>query len=188
MYHLVEQLCMLKAYFVLAKTLSMVSSEDDDRIIVYTQLLQSLYQSFQMMIILFQLLIISVDHVLHQAGMQLLNDAVMEEPTVPLDEGTLRGSGSVFVQDQLVGTSRDLGANGTPATEHSEGNKRELVAVVGFNTPYAAYQHEGVRADGTHVVENYSEAGSGRKFLETPLKNHRKEYMGIVAERIRQSG
>ena len=34
---------------------------------------------------------------LAEAGMQLLADAIQQEPTVPYKEGTLRGSGSVAV-------------------------------------------------------------------------------------------
>ncbi len=44
--------------------------------------------------------------------------------------------------------------------------------VVGYNCTYAAYQHEGQRKDGTHVVKHYTNARSKRKFLEDPIKNN----------------
>ena len=116
---------------------------------------------------------------LAEAGMQLMNDAVMEEPTVPLKEGVLRASGSVHLDGNLIGTSEALGRDGTPADEVEEptvaGGMR---AVVGYNTPYAARLHEGV--DFT-----FSESGAGAKFLETALDEHGEEYMAHVAEVIK---
>lgn len=44
--------------------------------------------------------------------------------------------------------------------------------IVGYNCTYAAYQHEGQRKDGTHVVRHYSNTRSKRKFLEDPIKNN----------------
>lgn len=44
--------------------------------------------------------------------------------------------------------------------------------VVGYNIAYAAYQHEGQRRDGSHVVRNYTNPRSQRKFLENPIKNN----------------
>lgn len=44
-------------------------------------------------------------------------------------------------------------------------------AFVAYNEEYAAYQHEGVRADGTFVVRNYN-AGRKKKYLEDPLKQN----------------
>lgn len=118
-----------------------------------------------------------------QAGMQLLNDAVMQAPTVPLDEGTLRGSGSVFVQNRLVQVSPFHRTKGQPATEYEELIPREsTVVVVGFNTPYAARLHEGVG------IQNWSEPSSGKKYLESKLANNRDTYMKIAAEGIRKSG
>lgn len=49
--------------------------------------------------------------------------------------------------------------------------------VVGYNKVYAAYQHEGVRADGTHVVKNYQKGRKG-KYLEDPIKNNLSQLLG----------
>lgn len=54
---------------------------------------------------------------LGQAASALLNDSITELPAVPLDEGTLRGSGSVFVESQLLMTSPNTGGSPTPATQ-----------------------------------------------------------------------
>jgi hypothetical protein len=59
-----------------------------------------------------------------------------------------------------------------------------FTAKVGFNTPYAAYLHEGMRKDGSHVVKNWSEQGSGAKFLETKLIMFRDRYGRIMVEVI----
>lgn len=64
---------------------------------------------------------------------------------VPHDEGTLANSGDAYVEG-------DFG-------------------IVAFNTKYAAYQHEGMRKDGTHVVRRYK-SGRKKKYLEDPLKRN----------------
>ena len=128
------------------------------------------------------------------AGLQLERDSAMQPPTVPQLDSTLRGSASVFVQNKLLPES--VGAikgskPGQHATDHKEPLKKgEMVAVIGFNSPYAAYQHEGQRQDGSHVVKQYSDTeGSqpGPKFLETPLSDNREQYMGRVAHEIKKA-
>lgn len=44
-------------------------------------------------------------------------------------------------------------------------------AIVGYNKTYASYQHEGRRADGTHVIKHYQKGRKG-KYLEDPIKNN----------------
>lgn len=123
-----------------------------------------------------------------KAASALLNDTIMEMPAVPLEEGTLRGSGSVFVQNELTQTAPNTGGTPTPATIGDETLTPDVVtAVVGFNTPYAAYQHEGVRADGTHVVVNYTHSGTGKKFLEKKLFDNENDYVAIVAKEVKEA-
>lgn len=122
-----------------------------------------------------------------KAALQLLNDATMEAPGVPLDEGTLRGSGSAFVNNKLVAVNPPEGGNPTPATEDNEAIPEDaFVAVVGFNTPYAAYQHEGERRDGTRKVQNYSHSGTGAKFLERKMAENFDDYQAIVGREIQE--
>lgn len=45
-------------------------------------------------------------------------------------------------------------------------------SIVGYNIVYAAYQHEGQRRDGSHVVTHYTNPRSKKKFLENPIKNN----------------
>jgi hypothetical protein len=126
---------------------------------------------------------------LAKAGMRLVRDAVMEVPKVPYEEGTLRGSGSVFVSGKLVDTTQNMDPGGTPATVLNEPvSANTLEAVVGYNTPYAAYQHEGIRQDGTHEVKNYTEPGAGAKFLERKMSENRDDYMAIIAHEIKRGG
>ena len=116
-----------------------------------------------------------------RAVSQLLNDSVMQAPTVPLKEGTLRGSGSVFVQNKLVQVSPFHKSKGKPAREDARKiGQTETLGVVGFNTPYAARLHEGVG------IEHWSEPGSGKKYLETKLANNRRTYMKIVADTLKE--
>ena len=51
---------------------------------------------------------------------------------------------------------------------------------INYNKEYAAYQHRGMRRDGTHVVRNYSYPGSKAKYLSDPAEsiwNKRKSYV-----------
>ena len=76
-------------------------------------------------------------------------------PTVPHVTGILRGDEGVkseYSPEMIVNAMATL-VEGT------------LV----FLAPYAAYQHEGMRRDGSHVVVHHSEPGSGTKFLEAKL-------------------
>jgi hypothetical protein len=119
---------------------------------------------------------------LAKAGMRLVRDAVMEVPKVPYEEGTLRGSGSVFVSGKLVGTTQDMDPGGTPATTLNESTVSEaLEAVVGFNTPYAARLHE-------HPEYKFTEPGAGAKFLERKMSENRDDYRAIIAHEVKQAG
>ena len=44
--------------------------------------------------------------------------------------------------------------------------------LVVYNKSYAAYQHEGVRSDGSHVVKHYTVPGRSSKYLERPMKEN----------------
>ena len=86
----------------------------------------------------------AVEKGLGVATLQLLGDCVTEVPTVPIKEGWLRGSGSAFVQNKLAGISKH-GKAGFANQAYSENiAKGKYMAIVGFNTPYAARMHEGI--------------------------------------------
>ena len=71
----------------------------------------------------------------------------LSQMEVPHDVGTLQNSGAV-----------------EPGTD-------EFEQIVGYNTVYAAYQHEGHRADGSHVITHY-QGGRKGKYLEDPIRNN----------------
>ena len=111
------------------------------------------------------------------AMMALQRDCIMETPTVPIDEGTLRGSGSIFVGNKLIGTSESLSKkSGTPNRDYSfTGNG--IVGTVGFNTPYAARWHE--------TDANFRETSSGKWYLIDKMKRFKNDYMKIIADVIK---
>lgn len=113
-----------------------------------------------------------------KAALQLMNDSVMLRPTVPHKEGTLRGSGSAFVNNKLVGTSSH-GKSGEACTSFNETIKKDqIVAVVGFNTPYASRHHE--------VPAEFSEESAGNKYLESKMIRNKKVYYKIIANTIKE--
>lgn len=114
-----------------------------------------------------------------RATLQLLNDCVMEIPTVPIKEGWLRGSGSVFIQNKLIGVSK-FGKPGEANKDHSEAiGSKEYVGVCGFNVPYAAKMHEGINF-------HFTEPSSGAKYMESKLMRNRNRYMEIIANTIKE--
>jgi hypothetical protein len=116
-----------------------------------------------------------------KAALQLLNDCVMEVPTVPIKEGWLRGSGSVFVQNKLIGES-SFGKPGRANMEYSESiGEHQFVGLVGFNTSYAARLHEGIDF-------HFTEPSSGAKYVESKLMRNKDRYMEIIANAIKEGG
>lgn len=125
----------------------------------------------------------------------LLADCVMQTPMVPLDLGTLRGSGSAFVGRKLAGkgpSPAEPGAEATPETSSPPFPLQVAEAIegqVGFNTPYAARLHEHPEFEFGHTREKRGRPpveGTGGKYLETPMSVNRHRYMGVVAGEIRK--
>lgn len=115
------------------------------------------------------------------AMLDLLNSCITEVPTVPLKEGWLRGSGSIFVQNKFMQTSEgmDRAKAGYATKSYSEFIPKETyVGFIGFNTPYAARLHEGV---GFH----FTEGSSGPKYLESKLMTKRDVLIGDIADAIK---
>ncbi len=104
----------------------------------------------------------------YAAGQALLTAAEDEMPQVPQETGDLRASR--LVKDPEISPGR--------------------VAVdAGYNSKYAAYQHEGERKDGSHKVKQYTTTivpGPGPKFLEKKMAGNAKRFMLIVADHIRK--
>lgn len=64
-----------------------------------------------------------------------------------------------------------------------QGNK----AIIVWHKQYAQYQERGMRRDGTHVVRNYTTAGTGKKFAENAVKEVVKETGSYVLKAMRVS-
>lgn len=109
----------------------------------------------------------------------LLDDCLNEQPSVPLRDGALRSSGSAYVDGKHVA------GGGTPVADVPKPDM--IQGTVIFDGPYAAYQHEGMRRDGTHVVKNYTTPGTGAKYIEAKLHGHPQKYIQIVAESIKRN-
>jgi len=90
----------------------------------------------------------------------VLADAVNEQPTVPKKTGNLR-------RNQAVGKAQ-IGRKG-------------ISIVFGFNTEYAARLHE------APSNWNWSEPGSGPKYLQSKLERNMKKYMKLTAEKIKEA-
>ena len=126
------------------------------------------------------------------AGLELLRMAMMEPPTVPIyipdpekkktsDHvgGMLRGSASLFVNNELMHVS-SFGIPGAATRDHVEAlQANRFVAVLGFNTPYAARLHE-------HPEYNFSEPSAGGKYVEQKLLSGHDRLLRVIAEHFRQ--
>lgn len=55
---------------------------------------------------------------------------------------------------------------------------------VAYTEEYAAYQHEGMRADGSHVVRRWNN-GRKSKYLEDPLKENLSEWRKLAGSEIK---
>ena len=98
---------------------------------------------------------------LFQAGALLIRDAITEEPTAPKKTGHLRRS-------QLIKPIEQKGL---------------FIGIeVGFNVPYAGKLHEA--PNGT----NWTEPGSGPKFIETKMAKNKEKYYAHVAAFIKTQG
>jgi len=122
-----------------------------------------------------------VERGLGVAMLDLLNDCIMEVPTVPIKEGWLRGSGSIFVQNRLVKTSVNIG-RGKDKYANTDYigriNKDGYEGVIGFNAPYSAKMHEGIGLQ-------FTEPSSGAKFLESKIVRKKEVYIKDIADTIK---
>jgi len=116
---------------------------------------------------------------LARAMNNLMRDCVMQAPTVPIREGWLRGSASIFVQNKLAGIS-SFGKPGYAATNLAEVVATgQYVGTIIFNTPYAARVHEGIG------IRHWTEPSSGPKYLEAKLLSNGRLYMREIADTIK---
>lgn len=126
----------------------------------------------------------AVRRALSEAAGQCLNDAINKNPKVPLRQGTLRGSGTWHVNGKLQGIAPNIGGEPTPMTEPTGETigSSEFLATIGFNTPYAAHLHE-------HPEFEFKQTDptTGGKYLESKLVTYGRDYVRIVAEKLRNA-
>jgi len=122
-------------------------------------------------------------------GLQLLNFVVngssQEKVVPPIMWGILRGSGSAFVDNKLVGDTKSSNPDGTPNTEYTS---PEGGVSIGFNTAYAARWHEKQFTPGGVVPSKQAQANPamladvGNKYVEKHLKADREVLLGLYAD------
>ena len=87
----------------------------------------------------------------------------------------------------------------TPTTPKRKGDLRSRVRVktkelktqvngsITWRSKYAKYQEIGRRKDGTHVVRNYSEPGSGKGYVSTKIEKFTTKYIRVISQTYRKS-
>jgi len=93
---------------------------------------------------------------LEKAAAYLLRDAILERPTAPKKTGNLRRTQKV--EKPIL--------------------KPDISIEAGFTADYSAAVHE------MPDTNNFTEPGSGPKFLESKLIRNKEKYMKIVADEI----
>lgn len=103
-----------------------------------------------------------------EAGAALIRDSQDEAPQVPWKKGHLRAS-AFIEKPQIDGDG--------------------IFVDVGYDMPYAAYQHEGQRKDGSHVIKKWTTgrvSSPGIKFLEKKMIKNSGKYLKEMANYLRK--
>lgn len=59
---------------------------------------------------------------------------------------------------------------------------------VSYDGPYAAYQHEGKRKDGSHVVRRYTTPGTKKFYIKDPLNKNAGKWASIIVKNFKNQG
>lgn len=114
------------------------------------------------------------------AGLQMLtwmsDGSTVCPAKPPIDWGTLRGSGSVFVGNDLVGVAANAPAGSTPATSWSAAISTTTWI---YNTAYAARMHE---HEGNWGAKTLADPGAGNKWIEKHLAADKENYLQLLAQ------
>jgi hypothetical protein len=103
----------------------------------------------------------------------------------PVDEGTLRSSGSWYVDAQLIGITPRQGRKPKPNPNRTGGPEvarkpGRFRGVFGFNTPYAARQHE---------ETGYRHPKGGKaKYAELAMKKVKPKTRGVIRKVMADRG
>ena len=104
-----------------------------------------------------------------EAGAEAASAALAEQMMSDSIDKIPRSAGDERVEG---GSLSDIGR-----IEKLDTGERDLV----WSNAYAAYQWYGMRADGTHVVENYTTPGTGKAWVDT-ARSENKEAWDKVAQ------
>ena len=131
----------------------------------------------------------------------IMDDAMNEAPKVPKRGGTLRESGAIFINNELIHENAKEGGRWASAAEASAGatmatggaspyqreggiHKKQVSGMVAFLMWYAGLVHEGVA--GWYTAKKWTLAGSGRKFLSTKLDRHTGKYVQLIRDEVQE--
>lgn len=125
---------------------------------------------------------------LFEAISELKNDADNVTPKTPHLEGNLRGDYTIVLEG--ITQSRVVEKSGGKNPDHRKGGgtvaerygAKDIICKLVFRQPYAAKWHEAV-----NKKVNWSEGGSGPKYLESKMMMFMRKYIGIVATRIKEA-
>jgi hypothetical protein len=132
-----------------------------------------------------------------KVGVQLLNFCSQGSPndptTPPIESGYLRGSGSVFVESELVGTSPKPYGKGDPLRSLSaiKQEGQTIISIV-YNTEYAARLHETKWKPGGIIPSKAARNNPsitrnvGNKWIERHLKADSKDLMWLYGIMIKK--
>lgn len=131
------------------------------------------------------------------AALQLMGDAILVEPTIPLKTGRTRGSGTAFAQNKFVGDSqehvlpREGQIKGRPTPDRSFKTpitSNSIVGIVLFNTEYAWRIHELQPINwASRRATPFHEPSADIKWLEAKLVAFGKQYFKIIAKEVQSS-
>ena len=101
-------------------------------------------------------------------GLEQMGDTLLllSSYEVPHDTGQMQSTGHKYPKHTEVVATRELN--------------------VAYDTEYAAYQHEGIRKDGTHIIKQYQK-GRKAKYLEDPLKMNLNMWQKILRDNLAQN-
>lgn len=125
---------------------------------------------------------------LFEAISELKNDADNVTPRTPHLEGNLRGDYTLILEG--ITQSKISEKSGGKGSNHMKGGggaserygAKNIICQLIFRQPYAAKWHEAV-----NKKVNWSEGGSGPKYLESKMMMFMRKYIGIVATRIKEA-
>lgn len=93
-------------------------------------------------------------------------------------------NGLMAIGDELLRLSTQQVPHDKGMLQNSSQTEKtgDLEITVGYNTEYAAYQHEGAWPDGTHVIRNHSKQGRKTKYLIDPLMSNMTVFNAIFRD------